>query len=110
DVVATARRNPDETAAMLSDVDNLERSIVQVQSMLNKVSDYVERVTKGEIEGNPVLGRHLMDTVLSVPRIDAAEFESTLAEHMQDLLTVVYLANLTRTQLSIAERLQDLTL
>ncbi|KXS12679.1 hypothetical protein M427DRAFT_157091 [Gonapodya prolifera JEL478] len=110
DVVASARKNPDTTAGMISDIDNLERSILQVQGMLDKVSEYVEKVTKGEVEGNPVLGRHLMDTVQSVPRIDPEDFEATLGEHMQDLLTVVYVANLTRTQLSIAERLQGLAL
>lgn len=47
-----------------------------------------------------------MDTVSVVPKIDSTAFENMFNSHLQDLLMVVYLANMTRTQLSVAERLQ----
>lgn len=47
-----------------------------------------------------------MDTVSVVPKIDSTSFEKMFNSHLQDLLMVVYLANMTRTQLSVAERLQ----
>lgn len=47
-----------------------------------------------------------MDTVSVVPKIDSAAFEKMFNSHLQDLLMVVYLANMTRTQLAVAERLQ----
>jgi translation initiation factor 3 subunit F len=47
-----------------------------------------------------------MDTVSVVPKIDSTAFEKMFNSHLQDLLMVVYLANMTRTQLSVAERLQ----
>ena len=49
-----------------------------------------------------------MDTVSSIPRIDVGEFEKMFNTHLQDLLMVVYLANLTRSQLAIAERLHKM--
>ncbi len=93
-------------------MDNLEHSISKVLSMLETVSSHVDSVIKtgsatGTV-GNPALGRFLMDTVTSIPRIDAAEFDKMFTNHLQDLLMVVYLANLTRTQLAITERLQNL--
>ena len=37
--------------------------------------------------------------------MDAARFEAVFNDSVQDLLMVVYLANLTRTQLVLVERL-----
>ncbi len=62
----------------------------------------------GSEKQNNAIGRFLMDTISSVPRIDAEEFENTFSSHLNDLLMVVYLANLTRTQLQISQRLQSL--
>jgi translation initiation factor 3 subunit F len=70
-----------------------------------------------------------MDTISSVPRINSADFEklfnnhlqvsfrgplalsflaNVLYDYLQDLLMVIYLSNLTRTQLAIAQRLHNL--
>ncbi|KAI9208563.1 JAB1/Mov34/MPN/PAD-1 ubiquitin protease-domain-containing protein [Polychytrium aggregatum] len=108
DVISLAKSNPDSASSLLSDMDNLERSIYQIQDMIETVANYVDRVLdRSEVENN-VIGRHLMDIITAVPRIDAGEFEKTFNSHLQDLLMVVYLAGLTRTQLAIAERLQNL--
>ncbi|KAJ3287309.1 hypothetical protein HDU79_005818, partial [Rhizoclosmatium sp. JEL0117] len=62
----------------------------------------------GEIPANDAIGRYLLDTVSSVPLIQSTDFEKMFNNHLQDLLMVVYLSNLTRTQLAIAQRLQNL--
>ncbi|KAJ3298413.1 hypothetical protein HK104_010743 [Borealophlyctis nickersoniae] len=108
DVIAMAKDTPDKSATLLSDMDNLERSILQVHDMLESVGNYVERVLSKKEQANNAIGRFLMDTVSSIPRIDVNEFEKTFNTHLQDLLMVVYLANLTRTQLAIAERLHKM--
>ncbi|KAJ3049999.1 hypothetical protein HK097_009014 [Rhizophlyctis rosea] len=108
DVIALAKDTPDKSANILSDMDNLERSIVQVQEMLENVSAYVDAVLSKKEQPNNAIGRFLMDTVSSIPRIDAGEFEKMFNTHLQDLLMVVYLANLTRSQLAIAERLHKM--
>jgi translation initiation factor 3 subunit F len=51
-----------------------------------------------------------MDTVSSIPKMNGGDFEKAFNGHLQDILMVVYLANLTRTQLAIAERLNGLEL
>ncbi|KAJ3045565.1 hypothetical protein HDV00_009222 [Rhizophlyctis rosea] len=108
DVIAMAKDTPDKSATILSDMDNLERSILQVQDMLENVSNYVDSVLSKSQKSSNAIGRFLMDTVSSIPRIDAGEFEKMFNTHLQDLLMVVYLANLTRTQLAIAERLHKM--
>ncbi|KAJ3074081.1 hypothetical protein HK102_005876 [Quaeritorhiza haematococci] len=100
--------NPPTTSTLLSDMDNLEKSIHSTQQMLDTIQSYVQDVMKGERKASSAIGRYLMDTISSIPRVDPEEFEKMFNKHLQDVLMVVYLANLTRTQLAIAERLQNL--
>jgi len=45
DIISSNRDNTDnETLKILSDMDNLEKSILQIQSMLERVSHYVKQV------------------------------------------------------------------
>ncbi|KAI9096433.1 maintenance of mitochondrial structure and function-domain-containing protein [Phlyctochytrium arcticum] len=108
DLISMAKDTPDRSAALLSDMDSLEQSVLQVQSMIETVAAYVNSVLSKKEQSNSIIGRFLMDTVSLVPRIDAGEFEKMFNSHLQDLLMVVYLANLTRTQLAIAERLHKM--
>ena len=54
--------------------------------------------------------RLLQQLVAAAPRLQAGSFEKMFNTSVQDMLTVVYLANLTRTQLALAEKLQAVTL
>ena len=65
-------------------------------------------VVAGRRTATVPLGRYLMDTVAAVPKIDQTKFEQIFNTNLQDLLMVVYLSTLTRTQLALAERLQFL--
>ena len=51
------------------------------------------------------IGRTLMDTLTLAPRLDAGELERMFNSHLQDVLMVVYLSNLVRSQFDIANRL-----
>ncbi|ORZ25917.1 maintenance of mitochondrial structure and function-domain-containing protein [Absidia repens] len=105
EMLASAKSSESRTASLLSDMDHLEVAIVQLQDLLDKISKYVDNVVDGKIQPNNSIGRYIMDTVSVVPKIDGAVFEKMFNSHLQDLLMVVYLANMTRTQLSVAEKL-----
>jgi len=92
----------------------------------------------GERQADPAMGRYLMNLVAAVPKIDPEQFENMLTSNMkvgfqgetiqylspsyiiyqmlvarisclfQDLLMVMYLSNLTRTQLTVTEKLSTL--
>jgi hypothetical protein len=47
DIIAMAKDSADGTAGLLSDIENLERSINRLMVMLDKVMDYVGRVVVG---------------------------------------------------------------
>ena len=108
ELLANAKNTESGSTTLLSDMDNLEQSVIEVQKMLERVSEYVDAVLAGTVPANNTVGRYLMDTVSVVPKVDAAEFEKMFNSHLQDLLMVIYLANMTRTQLAVAKRLEKL--
>ena len=59
---------------------------------------------------DPAILRLLQDVVASAPRMPAVQFNQMFNSQVQDMLVVVYLANLTRTQLALAEKLQSVAL
>jgi len=106
DLLVKGEMNVEVASSLVSDLDNLESSIKRLQSLLETTQDYVDKVLGDKIPPNNIIGRFLMETVSSLPRIEPSELEKMFNNSLQDLLLVVYLANLTRTQLTLAERLQ----
>jgi len=74
--------------------------------MLETISNYVDGVVTEKIPPNSQIGRFLANAISSLPKIDPQIFDKMFNNSLQDLLMVVYLANLTRTQLAFAEKLQ----
>jgi len=91
---------------LLSDLDSIETSITKIQQMLNVVQQYVDNVLADKEVGDSNIGRHLMQCVSALPRLTPAALERMFNSSLQDLLLVVYLANLTRTQLALSDKLQ----
>jgi len=75
------------------------------EMMLDIVIRYVEAVLAGEEEPDSSVGRALVDLVQSVPKMDPVKFEAMLNSNMRDLLMVVYLSSLVKTQLQLNEKL-----
>jgi len=93
------------TTSLVSDIAGLESAIAKLQTMLTTVSTYVDGVVAGEVEPDISLGRRIADTLASVPSVDPRVFDKMFNDSLQDLLMIVYLSQLTRTQLAIAEKL-----
>lgn len=60
----------------------------------------------GEIEGDTAIGRFLLKSASLLPKFEPEQLDKLFNNNVQDLLMVVYLANLTRTQIAVAEKLQ----
>ena len=88
-------------------MSSLESSMANLGEMLDRASKYVDDVVEGRIEGNNAIGRRIADAVGNVPRIRPEVFDKMFNDNLQDLLMVMYLSNLTKTQLTIAEKLQE---
>ncbi len=83
----------------------LKCSIEKLLTMLETASEYIGKVVDGEVEADDAIGRQIADTLSSVPRIRPEMFDKMFNDSLQDLLMVTYLSNITRTQLSISEKL-----
>ncbi|KAJ1936593.1 hypothetical protein FBU59_005002 [Linderina macrospora] len=91
---------------LVSDMEQLEKTIEELHSMLDRVTKYVTSVVDGSVKPNNVVGKYLMDMLAIVPKVDDKQFSVLFQSHLQDILMVAYLTNLTRAQLNIADRLQ----
>ena len=66
---------------------------------------YVEGVLSGTERPDNAVGRKLLDLVNSVPKMTDEEFERMVNSNIKDLLMVIYLTQLTKTQLQLHEKL-----
>jgi len=98
----------DAPATILSDFDNLELSMDKLLDMLQTAGTYVAQAASGEIVGDKQIGRALMHAVEAIPTVPPEAFHRVFNNQLQDLLMVVYLANLTRTQLAISDKINGL--
>jgi len=95
-----ASTNEDETAA-------LQVSMERLLEMLETCSEYVDKVVDGMISADDDVGRNISEVLNSVPRIRPEVFDKMFNDSLQDLLMVTYLSNITKTQLTIAEKLNE---
>jgi len=95
-----ALSTPEEANGM-----GLQCSMEKLLSMLETASEYIGKVVDGEVEADDAIGRQIADTLSSVPRIRPEMFDKMFNDSLQDLLMVTYLSNITRTQLTISEKL-----
>ncbi|MDP2437918.1 MAG: eukaryotic translation initiation factor 3 subunit F [archaeon] len=95
--------------SLLSDIASLRDNFSRVLELLDDVTEYVDLVIAGKIPADPKIGRFLEKTVSALPQINPDGFHQMFNNSIQDILMVVYLANLTRTQLALTERHRQLT-
>ncbi|KAL7525809.1 hypothetical protein ACHAXR_003167 [Thalassiosira sp. AJA248-18] len=85
----------------------LQISMEKLLAMLETCSEYVDKVVDGTIVPDDEVGRDISETLNSVPRIRPEVFDKMFNDSLQDLLMVTYLSNITKTQLTIAEKLNE---
>ncbi|WFD02906.1 hypothetical protein MOBT1_001594 [Malassezia obtusa] len=93
-----------------TDLQALAASLEQVNSMLERVLNYVRKVLAGEIEGDKAVGRFLSDTIGVVPAgLDGPVLETLFNSHLQDVFMVSYLSKIVSAQAEVSTRLALLT-
>lgn len=93
------------TEKLPSEAENLQTAISRLQTALDKASQYVDDVVSGRRKGDINVGRYLADTCAAVPYIRKEDFEQLLQDNTQDALLVMYLANLVRAHVALADKL-----
>ena len=78
-------------------------------STLDALAKYVAGVKAGSATPDAEVVQLLQDAMTAAPRLPAQTFDKIFNSRVQDMLVVVYLANLTRAQLTLAEKLQGIS-
>lgn len=92
------------------DLARVSEGITKLELMLDAVIKYVEEVLAGRERPDNAVGRKLLDLVNSVPKMSPDEFEKMVNSNMKDLLMVIYLTQLTKTQLQLHEKLTSISI
>ncbi|CAH9132937.1 unnamed protein product [Cuscuta epithymum] len=88
-----------------NDLEGMEASMERLLVLINDVHKYVDDVVEGRIPPDNNLGRLLAETVNTIPKLSPPEFDKLVNDGLQDQLLLLYLSSITRTQLSLAEKL-----
>ncbi|XP_019180760.1 PREDICTED: eukaryotic translation initiation factor 3 subunit F [Ipomoea nil] len=88
-----------------NDLEGMEASMERLLALINDVHKYVDDVVEGRISPDNNLGRLISETVNSIPKLSPQEFDKLVNDSLQDQLLLLYLSSITRTQLSLAEKL-----
>eukprot|EP00745_Piridium_sociabile_P035841 TRINITY_DN63206_c0_g3_i1.p1 TRINITY_DN63206_c0_g3~~TRINITY_DN63206_c0_g3_i1.p1 ORF type:complete len:287 (+),score=77.73 TRINITY_DN63206_c0_g3_i1:39-863(+) len=108
EVLQQGKGNTKRTVTVPSELCQVETATSRLRAMLQHVIEYIDNVLSGKITADPTMGRSLQDLVSCIPNIDPSKFENMLNSNMKDLLMVMYLAQLTRSQLLLHENLSNL--
>jgi translation initiation factor 3 subunit F len=108
ELIQMAKHNPKRTVSMVTELQQVSAMCARLHDMLATVKQYVDDIIEGRIQPNNTIGRQLMEMTNAVPKIEPEKFEEMLNSNMKDLLMVVYLSNLTKTQLMLNEKLNFL--
>jgi len=88
-----------------TEIESLESSLSRLLQMLETVEAYVDDVVSKRKEPDHKIGTKIASVVSMVPRIQPDLFEKSFRNNLQDLLMIVYLSNMTRTQLAVAAQI-----
>jgi len=95
-------------AGLESGIQHISKASDQLVDLLKDLLSYVKDVVAGDVLPNPEIGQRLMTLFGSVPEMDPEQVENMMNNNMQDLLMVLYLASLTKTQLGVGTKLNSI--
>ncbi|CAH0561084.1 unnamed protein product [Brassicogethes aeneus] len=107
----TMSANPGRTRHVnpMLDLVQVAEAGTKMGVMLEQVLAYVEEVLANQVQPNNAVGRSLLDLVNSVPHMSNEQFSDMFNSNVKDLLMVVSLSQLIKTQLQLNEKLTLLT-
>ncbi|CAA2963574.1 eukaryotic translation initiation factor 3 subunit F-like [Olea europaea subsp. europaea] len=88
-----------------NDLEGMEASMERLLALLDEVYKYVDDVVEGQVAPDNEIGQFISDTVASIPKLSPHTFDKLVNDSLQDQLLLLYLSSITRTQLSLAEKL-----
>lgn len=97
------------TVSPMLDLAQITEASGKLQTLLGEVLNYVEDVLAEKQQPDNSVGRALLDLIHSVPNMTSDQFAQMFNSNVKDLLMVVTLSQLIKTQLQLNEKLTSLT-
>nr|CAH7757650.1 unnamed protein product [Callosobruchus chinensis] len=97
------------TVSPMLDLNQVAEAGTKMTVLLDQVLAYVEDVLANRVAPNNAVGRSLLDLVNSVPHMTQEQFSDMFNSNVKDLLMVITLSQLIKTQLQFNEKLTLLT-
>ncbi|XP_065159435.1 eukaryotic translation initiation factor 3 subunit F-1 [Atheta coriaria] len=91
------------------DLAQISEAGTKMGALLDQVLQYVEDVLANRVQPDNAVGRSLLDLVNSVPHMSSEQFFEMFNSNVKDLLMVITLSQLLKTQLQLNEKLTLLT-
>nr|CAD7459652.1 unnamed protein product [Timema tahoe] len=92
-----------KTVEPMMDLAQVAEASEKLTGLLDSVLLYVEEVLAGRTQPDNAVGRALLGMINSVPKMTPEEFENMFNSNVKDLLMVITLSQLTKTQLQLNE-------
>uniref|UniRef100_A0A5B6ZDQ8 Putative eukaryotic translation initiation factor 3 subunit F n=1 Tax=Davidia involucrata TaxID=16924 RepID=A0A5B6ZDQ8_DAVIN len=86
-------------------VDKLPNDLEGMEASMERLLSLIDDVVEGRVAPDNNIGRFISDTVASIPKLSPPDFDKLVNDGLQDQLLLLYLSSITRTQLSLAEKL-----
>lgn len=97
------------TVSPMLDLAQITEASDKLLTLLGEVLNYVEDVLAEKQQPDNSVGRALLDLIHSVPNMTSDQFAQMFNSNVKDLLMVVTLSQLIKTQLQLNEKLTSLT-
>jgi translation initiation factor 3 subunit F len=97
------------------DLEGLTTSLDKLEATLAAAKAYVDAVIAGQQPGgndnnNVAVGRALSEAVAAVPHFSTEEFQRLIKDSQNDVVLTLYLGNLIKAHISLADRLGTMQL
>ena len=101
----------DSSSTLLSQSEGLDIALNELEQLLETVQKYVETLSTTDTPANTRIGREISRILHALPNlsIHGQTTDTQLSNGVQDLLMVIYLANLVKAQTCIADKVNLLS-
>ena len=98
------KHNKQRSAEIVPDLDMISNAIQDMLQLTDVVLNYVDDVLSNAKPADSSIGRTLMDMIQSLPPMNAEQFVDMINTSMKDILLIVYLSQLIRSQTALQEK------
>lgn len=97
-----------KTVSPMIEIKQVAEASDKLVGLLDEILAYVNDVLSGKQQADNTVGRSLLDLIHSVPNMTQEQFVQMFNSNVKDLLMVVTLSQLLKTQLQLNEKLSFL--